>query len=156
MLARCSLRIGLLSLVLLALTGAALARPTPEEVADDAMSAIGQAVSLVEQDAAALQTRAASTYAELALIPNETKRVKRIEKTGMKFMKQTDKARAKAMKKIDKIAIKAAKRIAKLGGDPALIVEIEGQRVTAQAECNAALDEMWAAIAAMQEDALGG
>lgn len=155
-LARRSLLLSLASLLTAILgAGSALARPTGDELADQAIAAINEIVQTVETDTADLEALAIAAFEELALHPDADKRERLIEKAGRKFMKFTDKARAKVAKMIDKIAVKAARRIAKVDGDPDLIAQVESIRTAAQANCTQLLDDMWDAIAQAQEDALG-
>lgn len=155
-LARRSLLLSLAAL-LTAIIGAssALARPTGDELADQAIAAINEIVQTIESDTAELEALAIAAFEALKLEPDAVKRERLIEKFGRKFMKLTDKGRAQVAKKIDKIAVKAARRIAKVDGDPELIAQVESIRTTAQANCTQFLDDMWDAIAAAQEDALG-
>lgn len=134
-------------------------RIDPEAAAETAVAAMAEMESLVaacEEDAQQFRADSEAILQRLAdRLPPDKAEVK-IERTGEKLFNKFGKLRAKMEKRLDKVAVKAAKRIAKLGGDPALIEDLNQQRITLKADTNLMLDDVWGEIAVIQQGIIDG
>lgn len=134
--------------------GAALAQNgsvSAEAVAAAALLDMQAAVARCESDAQEFQTRSQDQFEALAERGTPEKAVLKIERAGEKLFNKFGKLRTKMEKSVDKIAVKAANRIARIGGDPALIEQIDQQRIALRAEANVMLDGVWDDIAAIEQ-----
>lgn len=127
------------------------ARPDPEDVAQAALSDMESLIAICEQDAAEFKSDSEAQLTLLAERLPPEKAAQKIEKTGEKLFSKFGKLRAKMEKRVDKVAIKAANRIAKFGGDPALILMVDEQRIALREQANLMLDEVWGEIAEIQQ-----
>jgi hypothetical protein len=141
------------------LQSAGAQRIDPEAAAETAVAAMAEMESLVaacEEDAQQFRAECSEILQRLADRLPPDKAVVKIERTGEKLFNKFGKLRAKMEKSLDKIAVKAANRIAKFGGDPALIENLNDQRISLKADTNLMLDEVWGEIAVNQQEIIDG